>query len=112
MEISLVAKSDLTSLGKELRIDALESFLPDDSCGAFSLETAIYLFQLRFCESGRTTKARQRVRSVSRRLLLFVFRVCEAKAKRVRLIAKHTRFRCISLAYRESVGTTESFDKI
>lgn len=84
-KILLYLKSDLTSLGKELRIDALESFLSDDSRRTFSLESAIYPLQLGLRESGRSTKACQRVWSISWCLLFFVFRVCKAKAKRTRV---------------------------
>lgn len=64
-----------TSLWKELWIDALESFLSDDSRGTFRLEATIYSLQLCLCESGSTTKTRQRVGPVSRRLFLLVLRV-------------------------------------
>lgn len=84
--IAAYLKSDLTSLGKELRIDALESFLPDDSRRTLSLEAAIYPLQFGLCESGRATKACQRVWPVSRRLLLLVFRVCKVKAERIRAV--------------------------
>lgn len=70
----------LTSLRKELRVDALESFLPDDSRGAFGLEATIYPLELGLCESCRSAETCQRVRPVSWRLLLFVFRVCKSKA--------------------------------
>lgn len=68
-----------TSLRKELWVDALEGFLSDDPRGTLRLEATIYSLQLGLGESGGSTKARQRIRSVSRRRLLLVFRVCEVK---------------------------------
>lgn len=105
---------NLTSLGKELRIDALESFLLDDSRRTFGLETAIYPLQLVLREFCRSTKARQRVWPVSRCLLLLVFRVCEStKGTMFVLITREKKSAQILFrVYRGPVSPTDSLTRL